>query len=112
MAKLDQEDINFLEDLAEELRRIGPVYNAEADELENILFRLTGLDSEERAMDAANDYAFEIAAEAIGELSATDICDLFLQIDLDDLQKLEMIESLIESVNTNGHTDKLVEETE
>ena len=35
----DQEDINFLEDLAEELRRINPVYNAEADELENIIYR-------------------------------------------------------------------------
>ena len=68
--------------------------------------------SYEDRMDAANDYASEIAAEAIVELSATDICDLFLQIDLDDLQKLEMIESLIESVNTNGHTYKLVEETE
>jgi len=35
--ELDQADINFLEDLAEELRRINPVYNAEAEELENII---------------------------------------------------------------------------
>ena len=40
MADLDQEDINFLEDLAEELRRIDPeVYEAEAIELENIIYR-------------------------------------------------------------------------
>ena len=40
MAELDQEDINFLEDLAEELRRIDPeVYEAEAIELENIIYR-------------------------------------------------------------------------
>lgn len=47
---IDQEDVNFLEDLAEELRKINPVYNAEAIELENILFRITNLDKEERAM--------------------------------------------------------------
>ena len=39
MVQLDQEDINFLEDLAEELRNHGGVYNAEAVELENIIFR-------------------------------------------------------------------------
>ena len=40
MTQLDLEDINFLEDLAEELRRIDPnVYEAEAVELENIIFR-------------------------------------------------------------------------
>ena len=37
---MDKEDINFLEDLAEELRRIDPdVYEAEAIELENIISR-------------------------------------------------------------------------
>ena len=39
MVQLDQEDINFLEDLAEELRRHDGVYNAEAVELENIIHR-------------------------------------------------------------------------
>ena len=39
MTELDQEDINFLEDLAEELRRHDGVYDAEAIELENIIFR-------------------------------------------------------------------------
>ena len=39
MAKLDQEDINFLEDLVEELRRHDGVYSAEATELENIIYR-------------------------------------------------------------------------
>lgn len=39
MAELDQEDIDFLKNIAEELRKIGPVYNAEADELENIAYR-------------------------------------------------------------------------
>lgn len=39
MAELDQEDINFLKDLAEELRKISPVYEAEAIELENIIDR-------------------------------------------------------------------------
>ena len=39
MTQLDQEDINFLEDLAEELRRHGGVYDPEAIELENIVFR-------------------------------------------------------------------------
>ena len=39
MVELDQEDINFLEDLAEELRRHEGVYEAEAVELENIVFR-------------------------------------------------------------------------
>jgi len=36
---MDKEDLNFLKDLAEELRKINPIYNAEADELENIIFR-------------------------------------------------------------------------
>lgn len=37
---MDEEDINFLQDLAEELRRINPeVYEAEAVELENIIYR-------------------------------------------------------------------------
>ena len=37
---MDIEDINFLEDLAEELRRIDPeAYEAEAVELENIIYR-------------------------------------------------------------------------
>lgn len=39
MTQLDLEDINFLEDLAEELRRHDGVYDAEAVELENIIFR-------------------------------------------------------------------------
>ena len=39
MAQLDQEDIKFLEDLAEELRKHKGVYDPEADELENIVFR-------------------------------------------------------------------------
>ena len=42
MAQLDQEDINFLKDIAEELRAHGGVYNAEANELENIIFRAEG----------------------------------------------------------------------
>lgn len=47
MVQLDQEDINFLEDLIEELPKIdGGVYKAEATELENILFRLTQVESE------------------------------------------------------------------
>ena len=37
--ELDQEDLNFLEDLAEELRRHEGVYDAEAIELENIIHR-------------------------------------------------------------------------
>ena len=36
---MDIEDINFLQDLAEEMRRISPDYNAEAIELENIVYR-------------------------------------------------------------------------
>ncbi|KKL68697.1 hypothetical protein LCGC14_2122430 [marine sediment metagenome] len=37
---MDIEDINFLKDLAEELRRIDPdTYEAEAIELENIIYR-------------------------------------------------------------------------
>ena len=36
-----EEDKNFLEDLIEELRRHEGTYDAEADELENIVFRLT-----------------------------------------------------------------------
>ena len=39
---LDQEDLNFLEDLAEELRRHDGTYEAEAEELENIIFRAEG----------------------------------------------------------------------
>lgn len=40
MVQLDQEDINFLEDLAEEFLRIDPkTYKAEAEELKNIIFR-------------------------------------------------------------------------
>lgn len=39
MVQLDLEDINFLEDLAEELRRHDGTYDAEAVELENIIFR-------------------------------------------------------------------------
>lgn len=42
MAELDQEDINFLEDLSEELRRHDGIYEAEAVELDNIIYRLTG----------------------------------------------------------------------
>ena len=38
---MDKEDINFLRDLAEELRRIDSVYEAEAIELENIIYRET-----------------------------------------------------------------------
>lgn len=37
--ELDLEDTNFLEDLAEELRRHDGVYEAEAVELDNIIFR-------------------------------------------------------------------------
>ena len=41
MAQLDQEDINFLQEIADELRRFeNNVYGAEADELENIIFRV------------------------------------------------------------------------
>lgn len=39
---LDQEDMNFLNDLAEELRRHEGTYDSEAEELENIIFRLEG----------------------------------------------------------------------
>ena len=40
---LDQEDINFLKDLIEELPKIdNGVYRSEAEELENILYRLIG----------------------------------------------------------------------
>lgn len=39
MVQLDLEDINFLEDLAEELRRHDGVYDAEAVELDNIICR-------------------------------------------------------------------------
>ena len=42
MGELDQEDKNFLEDLAEELRKHDGIYDSEADELENIVFRLEG----------------------------------------------------------------------
>ena len=38
---MDIEDINFLQDLAEELRKINVCYWAEADELENIVLRET-----------------------------------------------------------------------
>ena len=37
---LDEEDVNFLEDLIEELPKIDKCYVAESEELENILFRL------------------------------------------------------------------------
>ena len=38
--ELDKEDINFLEDLAEELLRIdADTYKAESDELLNIVYR-------------------------------------------------------------------------
>lgn len=57
--------------------------------------------------DAMCDHNAEIAAEAIGELSATDICDLFLTVDFTDLQRLEMIEALIDSLNQNGHNYRL-----
>ena len=41
---LDQEDRNFLEDLIEELPKIGDgVYQAEATELENILYRILSM---------------------------------------------------------------------
>ena len=39
MAQLDLEDINFLKEIAEELKRHDGVYDAEAEELENIIFR-------------------------------------------------------------------------
>ena len=39
MTQLDLEDTNFLEDLSEELRRHDGVYEAEAVELDNIIFR-------------------------------------------------------------------------
>ena len=39
---LDEEDTNFLEDLSEELRRHDGVYEAEAVELDNIIFRAKG----------------------------------------------------------------------
>ena len=40
---LDTEDVNFLKDLIEELPKIdGDTYKSESEELENILFRLTG----------------------------------------------------------------------
>lgn len=40
---LDEEDVNFLEDLIEELPKInGDMYKAESEELANILFRLVG----------------------------------------------------------------------
>ena len=42
MAELDHEDLEFLKFIAEELRAIDPkVYEAEATELENIVFRAT-----------------------------------------------------------------------
>ncbi len=41
MGELDQEDLDFLQALAKELRNIDPIYNAEADELENIVYRAT-----------------------------------------------------------------------
>lgn len=37
---LDEEDVNFLEDLIEELPKIDKCYKAESEELENILYRL------------------------------------------------------------------------
>ena len=40
MADLDQEDLDFLQEIANELRRFeNNVYGAEADELENIIYR-------------------------------------------------------------------------
>ena len=36
---MDLEDISFLRDLAEELPKISDVYQAEAQELENIIYR-------------------------------------------------------------------------
>ena len=39
---LDQEDINFLKEIAEELKKHDGVYDAEAVELENIIFRAEG----------------------------------------------------------------------
>lgn len=57
--------------------------------------------------DAMSDYNSSVASEAIGELSSTDICDLFLELDLTELQKLEMIETLIESLNQNDHNYRL-----
>ena len=44
---MDIEDINFLQDLAEELRRIDNTYEAEAIELENIIHREFQFDAEE-----------------------------------------------------------------
>ena len=40
--KLDLEDKNFLDDLIEELRKHDGTYDSEANELENIVFRLEG----------------------------------------------------------------------
>ena len=66
--------------------------------------------SYEDRMDAADDYRSEVAAEAIGDLTATDIMDLFLTLDLTTEQRLEMIEALIMSLNQKGYTYRLVEE--
>lgn len=53
MVQLDIEDMNFLKDLAEELRRHNGVYDPEAEELENIIIRAEGEDtiSFKRALD-------------------------------------------------------------
>ena len=68
--------------------------------------------SYEDRYDAMNDHNAEIAAEAIGDLTATDIMDLFLTLDLTTEQRLEMIEALIMSLNQKGYTYTLAEETE
>lgn len=65
--------------------------------------------SYEDRYDAMSDYNSQIATDTIAELTATEICDLFMRLDLDELQKLEMVEALIDSINTNGHKYKLVE---
>ena len=39
MTQLDQEDIEFLEMIADELGKIDSIYLAEATELRNIIFR-------------------------------------------------------------------------
>ena len=46
MAQLDQEDIKFLEDLAAELKKHDGVYDPEAEELENIVFRAKQVEGE------------------------------------------------------------------
>ena len=41
-----------------------------------------------------------------------EVCELFLRLDLGSEEWLEMVEAILEKVNNNGHTYKLVEETE